>query len=359
MDKYFLLFSNCIPVKGAKRSVICDLQTGKLLLIPNDLYDILEKHRKNTLKEIVAHYGDENVNVILSYFKLLEDNEMVFFADNYEIVDSFPNLKLDWDFPAVITNSIIDFGISRLNVEYLKSILEQLQELNCHFIQLRFFTKYTTEEVSDILSIFSNSCIESIEIVLPYEQGFANDEFKNFLLSQVRIFKVVLYGAPEYYNKKYIENQLNIYWITDHIESEKSCGIIAPDSFTSNVQLFSEAQLHNTCLNRKISIDMTGEIKNCPSMSNSYGNIVNTNLADVINNSNFTQVWTLNKDKINVCKDCEFRYVCTDCRAYLDSPLDLYSKPLKCGYDPYTCKWEDWSKNPLRQQAIEHYNIIL
>jgi SPASM domain peptide maturase of grasp-with-spasm system len=94
-------------------------------------------------------------------------------------------------------------------------------------------------------------------------------------------------------------------------------------------------------------------------MSNSYGNIVNTNLADVINNSNFTQVWTLNKDKINVCKDCEFRYVCTDCRAYLDSPLDLYSKPLKCGYDPYTCKWEDWSKNPLRQQAIEHYNIIL
>jgi hypothetical protein len=88
MDKYFLLFSNCIPVKGAKRSVICDLQTGKLLLIPNDLYDILEKHRKNTVKEIVAHYGDENANIILSYFKLLEDNEMVFFADNYEIVDS-------------------------------------------------------------------------------------------------------------------------------------------------------------------------------------------------------------------------------------------------------------------------------
>jgi hypothetical protein len=35
----------------------------------------------------------------------------------------------------------------------------------------------------------------------------------------------------------------------------------------------------------------------------------------------------------------KFRYVCLDCRAYLSRPEDRYSKPAKCGYDPYTTQW--------------------
>ena len=47
----------------------------------------------------------------------------------------------------------------------------------------------------------------------------------------------------------------------------------------------------------------------------------------------------IKKDQISVCKDCEFRYVCTDCRAYTQNSGDQYSKPLKCNYDPYTATW--------------------
>jgi hypothetical protein len=53
----------------------------------------------------------------------------------------------------------------------------------------------------------------------------------------------------------------------------------------------------------------------------------------------FAALWSINKDQITVCKDCEFRYVCTDCRAYLLDAGDLYSKPSKCTYDPYTAEW--------------------
>jgi hypothetical protein len=35
----------------------------------------------------------------------------------------------------------------------------------------------------------------------------------------------------------------------------------------------------------------------------------------------------------------------------------VYSKPLECGYNPYTCEWEEWSTNPLKQKAIEHYGF--
>jgi len=38
-------------------------------------------------------------------------------------------------------------------------------------------------------------------------------------------------------------------------------------------------------------------------------------------------------------KDCEFRYICHDCRAHTQNE-EKYSKPLKCKYNPYEAIWE-------------------
>ena len=141
------------------------------------------------------------------------------------------------------------------------------------------------------------------------------------------------------------------------VNSNLSCGVINTQNFVSNLNIFTESQQHNTCLNRKISIDKDGYIKNCPSMAHHFGHISDTKLEDVIANPEFTKYWYIKKDEITKCKDCEFRHICTDCRAYRENPDDLYSAPLKCGYDPYTGVWEEWSTNPLKQQAIEHYGM--
>jgi SPASM domain peptide maturase of grasp-with-spasm system len=155
----------------------------------------------------------------------------------------------------------------------------------------------------------------------------------------------------------YLNNTRFVYLTTEKISSSNNCGIISKDYFTTNIPHFTESQHHNTCLNRKISIDANGEIKNCPSMAKSYGNIKDTKLIDVVNNPEFQKVWHIKKDEITKCKDCEFRHICTDCRAYLENPEDQYSAPLKCGYDPYTCEWEEWSTNPLKEKAIEFYGM--
>ena len=94
-------------------------------------------------------------------------------------------------------------------------------------------------------------------------------------------------------------------------------------------------------------------------MKESYGNIKDTTLEEVLNKKGFKKLWTIHKDKIKVCQDCEFRHICTDCRAYREDPEDIYSKPLKCGYSPYTNEWEEWSTNPLKQKAIKHYDFTL
>ena len=40
-------------------------------------------------------------------------------------------------------------------------------------------------------------------------------------------------------------------------------------------------------------------------------------------------------------KDCEFRYICTDCRVFIQEDANILSKPLKCNYNPYTALWEN------------------
>ncbi len=96
---------------------------------------------------------------------------------------------------------------------------------------------------------------------------------------------------------------------------------------------------------------------NCHSMKESYGNIRDTTLREALEKPDFKKYWNINKDQIKVCRDCEFRYICTDCRAYIEDPENIHSKPLKCGYSPYTCEREEWSTNPLKQKAIEHYGM--
>jgi SPASM domain peptide maturase of grasp-with-spasm system len=116
--------------------------------------------------------------------------------------------------------------------------------------------------------------------------------------------------------------------------------LVLPFYFTLNITSFTEAQKYNSCLNQKIAIDEEGMIKNCPSMKNSFGNIQNTTLQKAMKHQDFKKLWHINKNQIAICKDCEFRYICTDCRAFITEPDNLYSKPFKCTYNPYTTNWE-------------------
>ena len=44
------------------------------------------------------------------------------------------------------------------------------------------------------------------------------------------------------------------------------------------------------------------------------------------------EIQEFSKDKVDGCKDCEFRYACHDCRP--DSISDnIYAKPYYCTYD--------------------------
>lgn len=354
----FIVFSDCIPVKGFSRSVICDTMNNKYLFIPNGLYDILEKYNGKTIKSIKEDFNHQYDEIIDEYFNFLIDNRFIFFNSNPSL---FPKINLQWASSSKITNTIIDIG--NIHHNYI-NLFYQLETLKCSYVQIRYFHEIGFNSINNVVEHLNSnkSRVNSIDFIIPYCDNFIHEDF-NFLIEQnSRIHSIIIYNSPfDKRHKPLNKNMGYLVFVKRNILNEKHCGIINEEYFYSNIKLHSESQYHNTCLNRKISIDKNGNIKNCPSMPQSFGNIKDTTLEEALKHPDFKKYWNVNKDMIAVCKDCEFRHICTDCRAYterthFDGEIDL-SKPLKCGYNPYTNEWAEWSTNPLKEKAIEYYGM--
>ena len=352
-NQYFKLFANCIPVKGANRSVICDLQRSSLQLIPNDLYAILTAHKDKKIKEIKAAFNNEFDETIGEYFEFLLENELGFITDTPEL---FPELDTSWHEPAEINNAIID--INKDSFFDIKNVLKQLSAVNCKFVQIRFYKNIDFSTIKELVDFLEDqaSIITGVDFVFSMQKRLETiSTLKEIMLNSKRISTITIYNDTQ---EELIEIEGRYIIITkQNIDSEKHCGIISPSFFSPNIRTFTESLTNNSCLNKKVSVDTKGNIKNCPSMKENYGNINTESLLNAINKNGFKKYWKITKNEISVCRDCEFRHVCTDCRAYIETPEDEHSKPLKCGYDPYTNEWEQWSTNSLKKSAIEYYGL--
>jgi len=331
-NKYFKLFANCIPVNGYKRSIICDLQKLRFSFIPNSLFDILSKTDFVDINATKKLYNNDLI--INEYFDFLIKKDFGHYISIEEIA-LFPKLSLEWHSPSKIINAILDFdNKTNYNVE---STIKQLDDLGCKNIQLRFFGLTPLLKITKILNHIAKNSINSIEIILHNNPDIDIMSIHSICDEYPKICDIYIYNSPKFeITKKRTKDQANIIYVIDNIIDENSCGNISYKSFSLNISSFCESQNFNSCLNRKISIDKNGEIKNCPSIKKSYGNINNTLLYDVIKKKEFLELWNICKDEIDTCKVCEFRYICTDCRAYTEDSKNIFSKPEKCSYNPYT-----------------------
>lgn len=351
-SKFFYLLGNIIPVKGYFRSIILDLQLVNFKFIPNDLFNLINKFNNKKVSEIYNYYNDKDT--ITEYLNFLLTNKYIFLGSS-SYKNSFRSINTNWIAPAKITNCILD--ISSKTIATLNSIVRELDLLDCKSIQFRFLSSEANSiDLSLIFDITSSSRINSISLIIPFNEKYTDEYLLEHIKLNPRIHQIIIYNCESEENY-FLIGFVKVIKVCNLKLNVKACGVISSMYFSPTIETFTEARHHNTCLNRKISIDSEGNIKNCPSMSQSFGNIRDTTLEEALAHPDFKKYWNIKKDDISKCKDCEFRYICTDCRAYIDDPDDMYSAPLKCGYDPYTGIWEEWSTNPLKQKAITYYGM--
>jgi len=348
--KVFKLYASCVPVLGAKRATICDLQRGKVYIIPQSFYYLLTDYADKNYEELSDLFANDK-SILDKYFKFLLSNELGFWTHEPQ---NFPPIDFTFQEPEIIHTAILE--IDQLEEEIFQKIIDSLIRLKCKFVELRAYHSCPTSKLEFLLNLTKDSPNRNLII---YTQFTTVEEIS--LLSKIisqhpRAGSTVIHSCPDDLKTDFLYNE-KISFSQEAISSATHCGNISPDYFINDIRTFSESLHHNSCLNRKISVDNQGNIKNCPSLPDSYGNIKETTLENALAQKDFKKLWNIKKDDIDKCKDCEFRHICSDCRAYVENPKDIHSKPLKCGYDPYTTQWQDWTKNPLKQKAIEYYNL--
>jgi SPASM domain peptide maturase of grasp-with-spasm system len=325
-----------IPVNGYKQAIIIDLSRGIYKIIPLLLYEILVNSRTTSVQSIKISFNNQYNEGIDKYFSLLEKEDFGMFTND---PSRFPPLKKQWFSPLKITNFICDFD--ETSTHSASDILNQLEEIGCEAIQFRVFCNLRTDFIEEIMHIADNSCISFIEIIGGWSEDLDIEELKNILNETSRIRRIILHSSPDNdlinlgsgaFDQKIIKLKLSI---TTH----EYCGIIQESTFAVNISSYMEGLFHNSCLNKKLSIDVHGNIKNCPSMEHTFGHVKNTKLKDIFSVAELTNYWNITKEKIDICKDCEFRFICTDCRAFIQSKENILSKPAKCNYNPYEAEW--------------------
>ena len=257
MKKTFRLYANCLPVCGARRSVICDVQRQRYSFIPNQLYKILMDLQGRTVDEIKAMYGYSHDSVIDSYFQFLLSNGYGFYSDDPA---AFPALDLSWDHPAVITNAIVDVDAGSSH-DYA-ALFKELHAFRCYALQLRIFTQIAMEDLCKILEETNATSLRSIDLVLRYGNEFEEERLKHLCMQYQAIAQIALYSSP--CERLTVLKPLGVRVIFHQGKvNSGSCGHVHPAYFSVTIGHFTEALRYNSCLNRKISICADGEIRVC------------------------------------------------------------------------------------------------
>ena len=332
-DQYFYVFSDCFITNGIKRISILDISRKKIHFLNADYLDLFEMMAKEKIGKIIACLDtDKDIGYFSAFIQKLMNLDLGMFVDDISL---FPPIEIKWETPSWITNAIID--IRHISHDF-EMIANELNRCRCKHVEIRSYEILEISNIQTIISSFKEKSFLSVNLITKYDED--KDYLKKIMTftKNNTLFHLTFHGVPKEKVENFITNRINV--ISGFLDSSQCCGKISKNSFLlPSIQLFMENQLYNGCLNKKISIDENGEIKNCPSMKRSFGNIRDTSIFEVAQNEDFQKIWSINKSQIKVCKDCEYRCICTDCRAYIENPDDIFSKPVKCSYNPNTLKW--------------------
>ena len=337
---YFVLSSSCVITKGYNRSLIHDFSRNSSILISNEYFDLIEYLDRKKIEDVILEVEDDSKEFFFDFLNFMFHNEYALFVNDIEL---FP-AKSDelYDSHVILKDCIIEVD-NYSDIELFDNNLNQLDLLNCENLQIWIKGSINYSDIVkylDRINIYDFLCVE-----LCLENSF-NIDRKNLIEiidKYASISKIFLFNSNDAYIYEYISEHENqhpmlmgqIIYINHPLDAN-NCGVINFETLSFGVETqYKINKKFNGCLYKKLVIDNKGNIKNCPYIKNK---VHYKNLTDALSDNEFKKLWFIKKDDIEICKDCEFRYNCTDCRAFTIEN-NVYSKPLKCNYNPYTNEW--------------------
>ena len=328
-NKFFKFYNLCIPVKGLSRGVIYDLQRGSIFYVPNSLIDLLTSNSKKLLFEIFKEYKKQK-KLVEKYFQYLLDNELIFLTEQPE---NFPNNSLQFNKPFLL--DVLFMEIDLLQISKI-SLLKNINFLGCVKIVFISKQKLDLDILKEVIDVLILSKVQSIELITIYNSKYLK------LLSKIRDKSPRFHRICFFQSIKPIKSvDKHLVFNQESIDKVLAKRITSVNDFILNQNAYIESIHHNLFFNRKAYIDNQGNIKNYFNTEKIFGNILKDDIIKIIKTKSFKRLWNINKDQIEVCNSCEFRYICPDNRIPIlkNDQKDIYKHNTNCNYDPKTINW--------------------
>ena len=199
---------------------------------------------------------------------------------------------------------------------------------------LHSFIEEEHERVTKVKGSFKKSeqtlkCLKSLRI--PYR-------FVGTLIGGITIGKNDEIGQPSRRDYVRLAGRANLSLYNDDLLKQRIITertLHAGDLRTRLKTIYEES-----CFASHLYIGSDLNVYPCPMERRLYhGNLRDNDLKNLLDN----KILNLSKSSVNGCKDCEYRYICRDCRP--DSLTgELSEKPWYCTYDPYMGEWETFEE---------------
>lgn len=232
---------------------------------------------------------------------------------------------------SILTNGI---NLDESKVQYLK--------MNSVNIFLQFFSsdeeKYNqTVKVNGAFSkVFKslkllNRYLVDFSFIVTLMDGDDESEIKSWL-TQFSPKQIIV-------DSLFLEDSIMLPSFRDRNVKE-SLNDVKPKSYTRE-KFFQNCQGH-TCWEGQLTVNANGELLPCPfARTEIIANLLDKKLSEVIRDRDYEKYWDLTKDDIEGCNECEYRFLCFDCRVIEKSLSKTFnSKSNLCTYDPMKGVWE-------------------
>ncbi len=143
-------------------------------------------------------------------------------------------------------------------------------------------------------------------------------------------------------SREHIKNQHHImsFVIQDQNQIPNDLPMISKEKLSAKMYSFLNNIRYHPCLGHTISICFNGKVIPCPTMRNySLGNVGNLPLYSIFQEKKIYKFWKLTMEKIDKCKECEYRFACDDCRSLEEALTGKLNGKRLCSYNPKEGVW--------------------
>ena len=320
MGKSYRLSADCIPVRGYQRCTVHDLSRQDVRCVSEFVYNTLINN--DIINEQMLPASD---------LRELIEHEIIFECPQ-DAVALFPRVQLGYCSPFKIESCIVEIDN---DIDFdCEQLIAEISTVGCKQLQIWAYDTVGGDIITSVLEHVAGKNILNTDLILKFDSIDVHGIISSFPF----ISSIVAYGAENMQVEEVAG--CTIIHTPEPFAGCQQCGNVAPNQFVCNREFFFLSASQNTCLYRKLSIDCEGYIRNCPASPQHFGRVGEVSLAEAMVHPDFSRLWGITKDQVDVCRDCEFRRICPDCRVFTRQPERHTAHPARCTYNPYIARWE-------------------